>query len=141
MKPDNNKLKYILISHKQRITKPRLDVLKVLNDNKKPLTISEIHSKLKSNNVDLATVYRIIKLYLELNILTEIDFREEFKRYELTFKRNHHHHIVCNVCGKIEDINICEIEEIENKFLKKGYKEVSHSLEFFGICPNCNKIK
>ena len=141
MKTNGNELKYILTSHKQRITKPRIDVLKVLSENGKPLTISEIHSKIKRNNRDLATVYRIVKLYLELKILAEVDFREEFKRYELVFDRNHHHHIVCNKCGKVEDINICEMDEIEKSISGKGYKDISHSLEFFGTCPICNKVK
>ncbi len=129
--------KIILSSLSQRITGTRLEILGILKANHNPLTISEIHSKLKNKKTDLATVYRTIKLFSLLKIVNEIDFKDEFKRYELVFDRHHHHHIVCRKCKKVENVETCVLDELERLLVKKGYSEISHSLEFFGICSNC----
>ena len=131
--------KLILSSLSQRITEPRLDILGILKENHNPLTISEIHSKLKNKKTDLATVYRTINLFAELRVVNEIDFKDEFKRYELIYDRHHHHHIVCRKCKNVENVETCVLDELENLLKKKGYSEITHSLEFFGICRNCRQ--
>ena len=129
--------KLILSSLSQRITEPRLDILGILKENHNPLTISEIHNKLKNKKTDLATVYRTINLFAELRVVNEIDFKDEFKRYELIYDRHHHHHIVCRKCKNVENVETCVLDGLENLLKKKGYSEITHSLEFFGICRSC----
>ena len=131
--------KSILNSCSQRITNPRLEILSALKLNHDPLTISEIHGKLGSKKTDLATVYRTINLFTELGIVNEIDFKDEFKRYELIYDRHHHHHIVCRKCKRIENVETCVLDDLEKFLNKKGYTDISHSLEFFGICQNCRE--
>ena len=131
--------KLILSSLSQRITEPRLDILGILKENHNPLTISEIHNKLKNKKTDLATVYRTINLFAELRVVNEIDFKDEFKRYELIYDRHHHHHIVCRKCKNVENVETCVLDDLENLLKKKGYSEITHSLEFFGICRNCRQ--
>ena len=131
--------KLILSSLSQRITEPRLDILGILKENHNPLTISEIHSKLKNKKTDLATVYRTINLFAELRVVNEIDFKDEFKRYELIYDRHHHHHIVCRKCKNVENVETCVLDDLENLLKKKGYSEITHSLEFFGICRSCRQ--
>jgi len=129
--------KVILNARSQRITGPRLEILSILKMNHKPLTISEIHGKVKNNKIDLATVYRTINLFAELNIVYEIDFKDEFKRYELIYDRHHHHHIVCKKCKTVENVETCVLDDLEKFLNKKGYTDISHSLEFFGVCQKC----
>jgi Fe2+ or Zn2+ uptake regulation protein len=131
--------KIILNSRSQRITAPRLEILSILKSNHNPLTISEIHHRLTNKKIDLATVYRTINLFAELGIVYEIDFKDDFKRYELIYDRHHHHHIVCKKCKKVENVEACVLEELEKLLNKKGYTEISHSLEFFGVCGKCNQ--
>ncbi|MEO8665118.1 MAG: Fur family transcriptional regulator [Ignavibacteria bacterium] len=134
---DIEEFKVILNSRSQRITAPRLDILGILKSNHDPLTISEIHNKLKNKKIDLATIYRTINLFAELGIVNEIDFKDEFKRYELVYDRHHHHHIVCKKCKRVENVEACVLEELEKLLNKKGYTDISHSLEFFGVCEKC----
>ena len=130
--------KVILNSRSQRITRPRLEILRILKSNHKPLTMSEIHSNVKKEKIDLATVYRTVNLFAELGIVYEIDFKDEFKRYELIYDRHHHHHIVCKKCKRVENVEACVLADLEKFLNKKGYTEISHSLEFFGVCAQCN---
>lgn len=131
--------KVILNSRSQRITSPRLKILGILKSNHNPLTISEIHNKIKDKKIDLATVYRTINLFAGLGIVNEIDFKDEFKRYELIYDRHHHHHIVCKKCKRVENVEACVLEDLEKFLNRKGYTEISHSLEFFGLCNKCNE--
>jgi len=132
-------LKFVLNSKSQRVTGQRLEVLRILKESRGPLTISEIHGKLKKKNMDLATVYRTINLFNEYRIVNEIDFKDEFKRYELIYDRNHHHHIVCRKCRSVEDVDTCILDDLEKFLSEKGYTEITHSLEFFGICRICRE--
>jgi Fe2+ or Zn2+ uptake regulation protein len=137
----NDELKGLLAEKSLRVTEPRLEILKVLKTCSKPVTIAEIHSKIKNRKIDLATVYRTINSFLEHKLITDIDFKDEFKRYELIHDRHHHHHVVCRECKKIEDLEFCFSHEIEKLLSKKGYSEVTHSIEFFGVCGDCRKHK
>lgn len=135
----SEEFRFLLNSKSQRVTGPRLEILRVLKESRDPMTISEIHGKVKNKNMDLATVYRTVNLFHENNIVCEIDFKDEFKRYELLYDRNHHHHIVCRKCRKIENVDTCILNELEKFLTEKGYSEITHSLEFFGICSECRK--
>jgi Fe2+ or Zn2+ uptake regulation protein len=136
---DKEEFKVILNSRSQRITAPRLEILGILKSNHKPLTMSEIHAKTKNKKIDLATIYRTINLFSELGIVHEINFKDEFKRYELVYDRHHHHHIVCKKCKRVDNVEACVLEELEKLLNKKGYTEISHSLEFFGVCEKCSR--
>lgn len=136
---DIEEFKVILNSRSQKITAPRLEILRTLKSNHKPLTMSEIQSKTKNKKIDLATVYRTINLFAGLGIVYEIDFKDEFKRYELIYDRHHHHHIVCKICKRVENVETCVLDELEKLISKKGYTEITHSLEFFGVCGKCNR--
>lgn len=134
---EKEEFRIILNSRSQRVTSPRISILRILKSNHKPLTIAEIHEKLSSGKIDLATVYRTMKLFSELKIVNEIDFKDEFKRYELVYDRHHHHHIVCRICKSVENVETCILDDLEKLLSKKGYIDITHSLEFFGICKNC----
>jgi Fur family transcriptional regulator, ferric uptake regulator len=130
-------LKEILTKNSLRITQPRLDILKVLKKNHKPLTIAEIQEKLE-DPIDQATVYRTMDSFLKKRIVASYDFKDNFTRYEMIVDRDHHHHVICKKCGRVENIEECFSHEIEDDLKKKGYKEVTHYMEFFGICEKCN---
>lgn len=114
-----------------KLTNARKLVLENLNSSKKPITLKEIHNK--SKEIDFASVYRSIKLFLELGLVEEISFADKKIRYELV-SNLHHHHIICSDCGEIKELPICLVSEI--KKLTK-YKITKHTFEFMGLCPKC----
>jgi Fur family ferric uptake transcriptional regulator len=72
-------------------------------------------------------------------IIREVRLGENRKRYEI-FPENHHHHLVCVDCGYIEDVDAeKDLYHLEKKIAQvKKFKVENHSLEFFGVCANCN---
>ncbi|PKL31864.1 transcriptional repressor [Candidatus Saccharibacteria bacterium HGW-Saccharibacteria-1] len=87
--------------------------------------------------VNKTTVYRNLNTLLVENKITELDFGEGKKRYEL--RQNHHHHLVCNQCKKIECFEIIQdLHQQEAEIAKNTeFKITSHVLEFFGTCKVC----
>ncbi len=121
-----------------RITKPRQEILKILYSY--PLTVQEIATSLKKKktSIDLASIYRGLELFKQMGIVQEIEFGEGKKRYELVDQNKHHHHLVCNNCGRIEDMR----SKQENKMIKElqkktNFKIQDHSIELFGLCYKC----
>ncbi|PID59227.1 MAG: transcriptional repressor [Ignavibacteriae bacterium] len=114
-----------------KITKQRKLVLEELSCSEYPLTLKEIHHG--CSKVDFASVYRIIELFKELNIVKEINFADKKIRFELN-EDKHHHHIICSECGKIKEIPVCFLNEIKNT---TNYKITNHNFELIGICPQC----
>lgn len=120
-----------------RLTKPRKELLKVLRGY--PLTVQEIFSSLqkKKINIDLASVYRSLELFVEMGVVHVIQFGEDKKRFELVESDNHHHHLVCNYCGTIQNITLDEKILLKQVAANSEFKIDHHHLEFFGRCKKC----
>ena len=88
--------KKILSEHKVSITNPRILVLETLLDNKNPLTIDELQSKLK-NKVAKSTLYRVLNDLKNINILNEFTDPNNATVVELLLEEDsHHHHLFCS---------------------------------------------
>jgi len=124
-----------------RATPARIALMSLLEKSEKPLTVKEMIDFLekKAIKTDPATVFRIVNLFSEKGLIKPIQLNEGKFRYELTDKADHHH-LVCEKCSNIEDISDCNIKALEKDIeKKKKFKVTSHSLEFFGICADCQK--
>lgn len=131
--------KEVIRSKGLKATPARVAVLRILEDSSKPLDISTIIKMVSEDNVfaDQATIYRIIENFLQKDLARRLQFHENKFFYEAN--RIEHHHAICESCGKIEDVSNCSIGRVEREIEKKsGFTVKTHSLEFFGICNNCN---
>ncbi|HUJ09730.1 MAG TPA: Fur family transcriptional regulator [Verrucomicrobiae bacterium] len=126
---------------KHRITGPRRDILAVLAASHGPFTIEQIHKRLKKESCDLVTVYRNLATLEELGLVRRCDFGDGTCRYELQGEEDHHHHIICRVCSKVETIDLCVADALEQLARQMGYTSVTHSTELFGVCPKCRKAR
>ena len=130
---------FLLAKNKLKVTTARLAILSYLNQSKKPTDVADILAELKQKGIkaDEATVYRILKAFVESNILNRIELQEGKWRYELA-SLPHHHHIICTNCRAIEDIPNCKMKSIENLLHNNTkFKVKDHRLEFYGLCPDC----
>ncbi len=122
-----------------RTTKVRLALIELLKDTSTPLSISEILSKLSSKALkpNKTTIYRELEFLSKQGLTSSVDFGEGKKRYE--GPGDHHHHIICVNCKRVKDVKIEKDLDIFNAKIVKtaGFKPVGHSLEFFGLCENC----
>jgi len=124
-----------------RATPARIAVMKLLESTDTPVDVQTVLDYLEKKDIktDPATVFRIMNMFTEKGLTKQISFNEGKFRYELT-NRAEHHHLICELCGTVEDISDCNIPALEKEIKKKKHFLVkSHSLEFYGLCHDCQK--
>lgn len=137
---NEEKYKKLLNKNGIRVTSQRLELIKIFDKNKKPLTALEIHQLLVDNeiNIRLSTIYRNLKSFIENDLLRQLNFYDDEKYYELKSEK-HHQHLICIKCGEILAID-CPLGEYEKELEEKtNYKIKKHDMEMYGICPECQK--
>ena len=120
------------------VTTPRKNILGFLLKNHGPFSVEEIHSGLGNKACDLVTVYRCIVQFENSNLVEKRYLGDEILRYEYKDANHHHHHIICRICRSVAEMKYCFISELEQMIRDKGYSDITHSLEFFGVCAKCN---
>jgi len=135
----------ILSNNNISITNPRLLVIEELLSAKKPIAIEDLQIKLK-DKVAVSTLYRVISDLKSINILEEITSPDNITMVELSLvDTTHHHHMFCENCGDVVDVELSE--EFENKLdneikaleNKLQVKINDHGLELLGSCKACLK--
>lgn len=124
-----------------KATPARMALMNLLESSDKPLDVQTMVEYLESKEIktDPTTVFRIVNMFTEKGLLKTIQLNEGKSRYELSSKAEHHH-LLCARCGSIQDMSDCNIDVLENHIeKKKNFKVTSHSLEFFGICADCQQ--
>jgi Fe2+ or Zn2+ uptake regulation protein len=121
-------------------TKAHRAILRIFEQNNAPLSEIELRSKLSAQGVRVnkTTIYRQLAGLKERGEVREVDFGDGKKRFESN-AGEHHHHLVCTKCNRVDDVRLQgELAHIEKTISKnKKFKIIDHSLEFFGLCVNC----
>jgi Fur family ferric uptake transcriptional regulator len=122
-----------------RITQPRIAILEALSRRDSPASIEQLHKELSADACDLVTVYRCLAVFEELGLVRRCFFHNGTSLYEMSLNLPRHHHVVCKSCGKVERLETSAADEVERLLRERGYEQVTHMLEFFGVCPDCRK--
>ena len=120
-----------------RITQPRLAIIASLHRHDGPVSCERIHQDVGAGVCDLVTVYRCLAVFEELGLVRRSYLHNGTCLYELTLTTLRHCHIVCKACGVPERIEYFPVEDVERLLTDRGYAQVSHVVEFFGVCPQC----
>lgn len=122
-----------------KLTKVRHTLIEFLFSQAKPLSAPEILQKIqkKHYSTNKTTIYRELEFLCSQKIAEEVTLGDGIKRYEIPL--SHHHHLVCLQCRKVSDVSFQnDIEAYERRISRSnGFKIFRHSLEFFGICVDC----
>jgi Fur family transcriptional regulator, ferric uptake regulator len=126
-----------------RITKGRLGIVKSLFQAKGPMTLQEIQASAAEHGgpqPDYATVFRMIALMEKLRLVHKVSLQRSCSYYELNDPRKHYDHLVCKGCGDVVLLDIpCPLHAAEKDIAERyGFRDLSHSLEFFGLCSDCS---
>lgn len=138
MQKDGAYLKAMLRSVGCKATPRRMAVLGLMHRAIQPLSVEDIMRGIKTE-ADQATVYRTVKLLESRGIIRQVDLRHHHAHYELADDKDHHH-VICTVCGRIEDVTHCALNRAYNAVLRgaRHFAEIrQHALEFFGVCKTC----
>jgi Fur family ferric uptake transcriptional regulator len=125
-----------------KATLPRLKILELFQRGKnRHMTAEDIYRLLleERSDVGLATVYRVLTQFEQAGILIRSHFESGKAVYELD-EGQHHDHLVCLDCGKVEEFYDPEIEKRQHAVAKaKGFTIADHALSLYATCnrENC----
>ncbi len=125
--------------HDFRLTPQRLAIIRILATSEVHPSVDEVYQEVRVHfpTTSLATVYKTISLLKELGEILELGFPDGSNRYD-GVKPYPHPHAICVKCRKIMDPEISSAEELASEMQEKtGYTLLSHRLDFFGLCPQC----
>ena len=124
-----------------KATLPRLKILELFQrGTQRHMTAEDVYRQLVLQNVDigLATVYRVLMQFEQADILTRSHFESERAVYELN-EGEHHDHLVCLDCGRVEEFHDPEIEALQVKVAKRqGFEIADHALSLYAHCRKKN---
>ena len=127
------------------VTNPRLQVLNVLSQENGPISIEDIASR-SENGLALSTLYRVVADLLDVNLVKTFSAPDQKLMVELSDDQNeHHHHLYCESCEKVFDIDLDdELEVMINNLINKisethGIEITEHSFEMYGQCNTPGK--
>lgn len=125
-----------------KVTLPRVKILQILESSEnKHMSAEDVYKALieADEDVGLATVYRVLTQFEDAGLVMRHHFEGGHSVFELD-SVDHHDHIVCNKCGKVEEFFDEVIENQQEKIAKKfGFKITDHSLYLYGLCADCQK--
>jgi Fur family ferric uptake transcriptional regulator len=101
----------------------------------------EIHRELRSRGepVGLASVYRVLEVLADRRLVQRLDLGDGVTRFEpIRGSVEHHHHIVCDDCGKIEAFADQRLERVlRDVEQNSGYAVAGHDIVLRGACSSC----
>jgi len=124
-----------------RLTPQRLMTISALGNSDGHISAEEIYAQVaaKYPHVNISTVYRTLELLKKLGLVTETDFGEGRVRYHPVGK-GHHHHLVCQECGGITDLDEAVLTPLKEDLLRGyGFSADLRHLAIFGRCVKCGQ--
>ena len=123
-----------------KITAPRLKILQLLESTSmRHVSAEDVYKLLLENGeeIGLATVYRVLTQFEDAGLVARHHFEGGHSVFELS-PDQHHDHIVCVKCGKVEEFNDVEIERRQKMIAESlGFELTDHDLNMYGLCPAC----
>ena len=126
--------------HRKRYDRLNSEELHCHENTARHLSAEDIYRHLLEDDMDvgLATVYRVLTQFEQAGILIRHHFESGKAVYELD-QGEHHDHLVCNQCGRVEEFYDEEIELRQTNIAKdRGFKILGHSLHIYADCTKSN---
>lgn len=124
-----------------KVTLPRLKILEIFQKgNHRHMTAEDVSRVLLQENSDvgLATVYRVLAQFEQAEILIRSHFESDKAVYELN-EGQHHDHLICLDCGRVEEFYDAQIEQRQHAVAQeKGFAIADHALSLYAHCTHEN---
>lgn len=133
-------IKELIKSNNMKVTKSRVEILKLLVENEGSYQVDEIYDILKKSGfeIDLSTVYRTLDSFYTKGLVDKFSLGDDRNTYSFNHHK-HKHKLSCEICDKEVEID-CPMNTVE-EIIKKttGYTLVEHHLDFRAVCEDCRK--
>lgn len=142
-----DRFREVLKTRKLRMTGVREAIVREALAYEGHFDIQELARKLQDSGVhdsSLATVYRGMPLLVEAGIVqpTMLSAGGQGHRFEVSFEREHHDHLVCTSCGKVIEFHFEAFEVLQNDIAERyDFVLTNHVHELMGVCGPCRKTE
>jgi Fur family ferric uptake transcriptional regulator len=120
-----------------KATLPRIKILEVFQRAaQRHMTAEDVYRALLTEGADvgLATVYRVLMQFEQAGLLTRSNFESGKSVFELN-EGQHHDHLVCLTCGRVEEFYDADIETRQRAVAQsRGFELQDHSLALYAAC-------
>ena len=123
-----------------RLTPQRMMIVSAIQNSNDHISAEEIFTQVVARypHINISTVYRTLELLKELGLVMETDLGEGRVRYHPADK-GHHHHLVCQECGAIIDLDESALSALKDTLLREyRFRADLRHLAIFGRCAGCN---
>jgi Fur family ferric uptake transcriptional regulator len=124
-----------------KATLPRIRILEVFERAaRRHMTAEDVFKALlaEGSDIGLATVYRVLMQFEQAGLLTRSNFESGKSVFELN-EGQHHDHLVCLSCGRVEEFFDAEIERRQREVaLARGFELHEHSLALYARCTKAD---
>ena len=131
----------VLAQAGHRASAPRQEVIEAVASLGCSVTAREVSDLLRErgSGVGLASIYRALELLERLGLIKRFDVGEGVARYEPAHPSGeHHHHVVCDTCGKVEPFEDGALERAIHRLSEKvSFEVAAHDVTLHGECPAC----
>lgn len=125
-----------------KVTLPRMKIIEILEQSRqRHVSAEDVYRSLldAGEDIGLATVYRVLTQFENVGIVVRHNFQGNHSVFELN-DINHHDHIVCTNCGRVEEF-VDETIEKRQRDTATGcdFRMTGHSLILYGLCAECRE--
>lgn len=123
-----------------KVTLPRVKIMQILESSgSRHMSAEDVYKALRDadEDVGLATVYRVLTQFESAGLVMRHHFDGGHSVFEMS-SDEHHDHMVCTKCGRVEEFYDEVIEDRQEKVAEElGFEISDHSLYLYGLCSKC----
>lgn len=123
-----------------KVTLPRIKILEMLENNRgRHVSAEDLYKMLieKGEEIGVATIYRVLTQCEQAGLVSRLQFESGCAVFEIAVE-DHHDHIVCVRCGRVEEFHDELIEKRQREIANEaGFKMEDHSMVLYGLCKKC----
>jgi Fur family ferric uptake transcriptional regulator len=139
----------LLVQAGLRPTRQRAAIIAAMGGRRRPVTAQDLHAVLArpgpaggakpADGPGLATVYRTLQALEQAGLVRTFPAGDGELAYKLC-EPGHHHHLICERCGRVVEIPSCEVEEWAAQVAgRRGFEVSSHQADIYGVCERCQE--
>jgi Fur family ferric uptake transcriptional regulator len=133
-----------VVAVSRRNTSQRTAILQILAGTEEFVTAQELHSALRDSGtgIGLATVYRALSDMVAAGEVDTLRSPAGETLYRQCGESMHHHHLVCRICGRTEEVTAPGVERWARAVADEyGFVDINHEVELFGVCGDCARSR
>ena len=131
-----------LQKNKLRYTQEREQIIKEIFATHDHFDVDSLYLTIRQKGIHIskASIYRLLPLLIEADLVQDVFFEDGHMHYEHIYGHEHHCHLRCIECGKIEEFSDPRLKVVERDLEERfGFKILNHKLDVKGLCPECRE--